>query len=95
MAGIGPGEVSYIEAHGTGTLVGDPIEYEGIRSTFTSPLRDTELFIRAVKDTIGHAEAASGVAGIIKCLLMMQHKTIPKQANFVTLNSRIKTSPSD
>lgn len=49
----------------------------------------------SVKDNIGHTEAASGVAGVIKTLLMMQYKTIPKQANFVSLNPRIKVSPSD
>jgi acyl transferase domain-containing protein len=49
----------------------------------------------SVKDNIGHCEAASGVAGVIKVLLMMHHGMIPKQANFVTLNPRITTSPDD
>ncbi|KAJ0108719.1 beta-ketoacyl synthase domain-containing protein [Diaporthe amygdali] len=94
-AGVKPEDVTYVEAHGTGTQVGDPIEYESVRSAFTGPLRTEELFIGSVKDNIGHAEAASGAAGVIKCLLMMQHNTIPKQANFTSLNPKIKTLPQD
>ena len=58
------------------------------------PWRDDGVFLGSVKDNIGHTEAASGVAGVIKTLLMMQYKTIPKQANFVSLNPRIKASAS-
>lgn len=61
----------------------------------TSPRRQEELFLGSVKDNIGHTEAASGAAAVIKTLLMIQHKTIPKQANFVLLNSSIKTSDDD
>ncbi|KAK4173355.1 putative polyketide synthase, partial [Triangularia setosa] len=92
MAGVSPGEVSYVEAHGT---VGDPKEYESIRMALSGSFRKDELFVGSVKDSIGHCEAASGVAGIIKTLLMMQHKTIPPQAGFITLNPHIKTIPAD
>ena len=68
------------------------MEYESIRLALTGPWRDDEVFLGSVKDNIGHTEAASGVAGVIKTLLMMQYKTIPKQANFVSLNPRIKAS---
>ncbi|MCJ1386383.1 hypothetical protein MMC17_009509, partial [Xylographa soralifera] len=95
ISGIEAKEVTYVEAHGTGTLIGDPIEYESVRVAFTGPSRSEELFLGSVKDNIGHAEGASGAAGVIKSLLMMQHKTIPKQANFVTLNPRIKCSATD
>ncbi|KAI1452413.1 ketoacyl-synt-domain-containing protein [Annulohypoxylon moriforme] len=94
-ARIKPTEVTYVEAHGTGTPVGDPIEYESVRMALTGPSRNSELFLGSVKDSIGHTEAASGVAAVIKTLLMMQHKTIPKQANFVSLNPRIKASSSN
>ncbi|KAI2465125.1 ketoacyl-synt-domain-containing protein [Annulohypoxylon bovei var. microspora] len=94
-ARIKPAEVTYVEAHGTGTPVGDPIEYESVRMALTGPSRNSELFLGSVKDSIGHTEAASGVAAVIKTLLMMQHKTIPKQANFVSLNPRIKASQSN
>ncbi|KAL8651541.1 MAG: hypothetical protein Q9210_003192, partial [Variospora velana] len=88
-ASVKPGQVSYVEAHGTGTPVGDPIELESIRQTFGGSSRDEQLFVGSVKDNIGHAEAASGAAGLIKTLLMMQNQAIPKQANFVSLNPAI------
>lgn len=95
-ARITPQEVTYVEAHGTGTQVGDPVEYESIRLALTEDQstfgqRDSSrIFVGSVKDSIGHAEAASGAAGVIKTLLMMQHKTIPKQAGFASLNPQIK-----
>ena len=73
----------------SGTPVGDPIECESIRQTFGGPHRNKDLFVGSVKDNIGHAEAASGVAALIKTLLMMHNRMIPKQANFVTLNPTI------
>ncbi|KAK4640000.1 Type I Iterative PKS [Podospora bellae-mahoneyi] len=91
-AGVSPGEVTYVEAHGT---VGDPKEYESIRMALCGPFRTEHLFVGSAKDSIGHCEAASGVAGVIKTLLMMHHKTIPPQAGFDTLNPRITTTPAD
>ncbi|KAF1964890.1 hypothetical protein BU23DRAFT_604520 [Bimuria novae-zelandiae CBS 107.79] len=87
--GLSPSDVTYVEAHGTGTPVGDPIECASIRTAFGSPERAQEVVIGSVKDVIGHTESASGVAGIIKTLLMMQHGTIPKQPNFKRLNPKI------
>ena len=69
--------------------MGDPIEIESIRQTFGGPHRTKDLFVGSVKDNIGHAEAASGVAALIKTLLMIHNHTIPKQANFTTLNPTI------
>jgi len=87
--GVSPSDVTYVEAHGTGTPVGDPIECSSIRTAFGSAERTQELVIGSVKDVIGHTESASGVAGVIKTLLMMQHGTIPKQPNFNRLNPNI------
>lgn len=78
-----------------GTQVGDPIEYESIRSALTGPMRTEQLYVGSVKDNIGHAEAASGAAGVIKCLLMMHYKMIPKQANFASINPKIRNSAED
>lgn len=69
--------------------MGDPIECASIRSAFGGPHRQQELTIGSVKDVIGHTEAASGVAGCIKTLLMLQHGVIPKQPNFSRLNTKI------
>ncbi|KAL8636935.1 MAG: hypothetical protein Q9228_005733 [Teloschistes exilis] len=94
-AGISASEVTYVEAHGTGTPVGDPIECESIRRTFGGPHRAEEMYLGSVKDNIGHAEAASGVAALIKTVLMMQKHLIPKQANFSSLNPRIPPLEQD
>ena len=90
-----PSEVTYVEAHGTGTQVGDPIEYESVQKALSGPGRTDNLYLGSVKDNIGHCEAASGVAGVIKTLLMLQHQYIPKQANFAALNPKIKQLPAD
>ncbi|THC96042.1 hypothetical protein EYZ11_004463 [Aspergillus tanneri] len=89
LSGIDPGDVTYVEAHGTGTPVGDPIECESIRQAFGGSQREHQLFVGSVKDNIGHTEAASGVAAVIKTVLMMQKRMIPKQANFNRLNPKI------
>ena len=78
-----------------GTPVGDPIECESIRQTFAGARRTQELFLGSVKDNIGHAEAASGAAALIKTILMMQNGTIPKQANFTSLNPAISPLKPD
>ena len=74
-----------MEAHGTGTRLGDPIEVDAIASVF-APERaaDRKLRIGSVKTNLGHTEAASGVAGLIKCVLALQHEEIPPQIHFKT-----------
>ncbi|KAJ5734490.1 hypothetical protein N7493_003276 [Penicillium malachiteum] len=88
-AQITPDRVTYIEAHGTGTRIGDTPEYEGIKDVFGGKARQDMLYFSSLKGNIGHAEGASGVASLIKTLLMIQHSEIPPQANFDTLNPRI------
>ncbi|GAB1209746.1 hypothetical protein APSETT445_008527 [Aspergillus pseudonomiae] len=94
-AGINPEEVSYIEAHGTGTRVGDPIEVEGIRKILGGKERQSTLYVGAVKPNIGHSEGASGVVSLIKVLLMMKYGKIPGQAQFQTLNPNISALEPD
>lgn len=96
-ARLDPNEISYIEAHGTGTPVGDPIEVESIRGVFGSAHRDehNRTYMGALKSNIGHTEATSGVSGLIKVLLMMEKKTIPRQAFFNELNPAIRPFGSD
>lgn len=95
LAGVTPESVSYIEAHGTGTGVGDPIECHSIRHAFGGLQRDQTLHFASVKGNIGHTEATAGVAGLIKVLLMMQHSKIPPQPNFKTLNPNIPPLEKD
>ena len=75
--------------------MGDPIECESIRQTFGGAHRTQELFLGSVKDNIGHAEGASGVAALIKTLLMMRNRAIPKQANFKALSPKIRSLELD
>lgn len=90
IAGVKPEEVSYLEAHGSGTPVGDPREVEAIRDVFNSEKRETPLYLSSVKGNIGHTEGASGVAGLIKTLLMLQRKAIPRQVSFQRINPKIE-----
>jgi acyl transferase domain-containing protein/surfactin synthase thioesterase subunit len=88
-ASVMPDEVSYIEAHGTGTVLGDPIEIQAITEVFGQPARKTPLYLGTVKANIGHLEAAAGIASIIKSILCLQHKTIVPHIHLKTLNPRI------
>ncbi|KAG5659884.1 hypothetical protein KAF25_003406 [Fusarium avenaceum] len=90
-AGLDPHQVSYVEAHGTGTQKGDPIEWQSIQNVFGGRHRSGSppLRLGSVKGNIGHSEAASGVAALVKVLLMLQNRQIPPQANFSMLNPAI------
>lgn len=92
-AGITPDDIDYIETHGTGTLLGDPIEFDAIKEVFLAKghKRKTNLKIGAVKGNIGHLEAAAGIASIIKAALCLTHKTLVPIANLHNLNIRIKS----
>lgn len=87
-AGLNPEEIDYIECHGTGTSLGDPIEMEAISKVYGGR-KGYPLIIGTVKTNIGHLESASGVAGLIKTILAMQHQYISKQLHFHTLNPNI------
>ncbi|WP_446651796.1 SDR family NAD(P)-dependent oxidoreductase [Archangium violaceum] len=82
-AGVEPGQVDYLEAHGTGTRLGDPIELEGVSRVYggsRSPERP--LWIGSVKPNIGHTEAAAGIAGLIKAVLVLQAGELPPSIHF-------------
>lgn len=93
---INPEDISYIEAHGTGTRLGDPIEIEALSQTYRK-FTDKKQFcpIGSVKANIGHALEAAGIAGIIKVLLCMKHGKLVPDINFDTENTLIpfKNSP--
>lgn len=92
-ANMHPTQVSYVEAHGTGTQKGDPVECQSIRRVFGGANR--RLRIGSVKGNIGHSEAASGVASLIKVVMMLQHRQIPPQASFSYLNPAIGSLKDD
>ncbi|GGN32974.1 hypothetical protein GCM10012285_03640 [Streptomyces kronopolitis] len=97
-AGVDPRTVGYIEAHGTGTRLGDPIEVSGMVAAFerlyaqwgharpTAP----HCAVGSVKTSIGHLEAAAGIAGMVKVILAMRHRTLPAARNLNRPNRMIK-----
>ena len=90
-AHVEPASIGYVETHGTGTSLGDPIEVEALRTVVGPDRRDgTRCVLGAVKTNIGHLEAAAGVAGLIKATLALAHECIPANLNFRTLNPRIR-----
>lgn len=100
---IEPGSIDYIETHGTGTPLGDPIEINGLKKAFVqlaqefpNPLRaaGTHCALSAVKTNVGHLESASGMAGIIKVVMAMKHRQIPAIRNFDRLNPYIELEGS-
>ncbi|AZS14161.1 type I polyketide synthase [Paenibacillus lutimineralis] len=97
-AGVDPATITYIETHGTGTSLGDPIEVDGLKKAFKTLFRawdkpDSELpqcVLGSVKTNIGHLESAAGMSSIFKVLLSMKHKKIPGNLYFNELNPYIK-----
>jgi amino acid adenylation domain-containing protein len=82
--------IRYIEAHGTGTPVGDPIEFEALRKVFESKTAKKQFcYIGSIKGNIGHSTSAAGVAGLIKASLVLYHETIPPTLHFKSPNPKI------
>jgi myxalamid-type polyketide synthase MxaD len=89
-ARLEPGDISFLEMHGTGTVYGDPIEVDALRQVFGNRPADAgPLPLGAVKSNIGHTAAAAGVAGVIKTVLALQHDVIPPNLHFRELNPHI------
>ncbi len=90
VANVEPDTITYIEAHGTGTALGDPIEIKALTQVFREHT-DRKQFcaIGSVKTNIGHLDAAAGIAGLIKATLALHHKQIPPSLHFQTPNPQI------
>ncbi len=89
-AGVALNQIQYFEAHGTGTAVGDPIEMSAIGGTVGQAQAEGKTcLVGSVKGNIGHLEAASGIAAVIKASLSLQHQQVPPQANLINLNPKI------
>ncbi|MBN8929497.1 MAG: SDR family NAD(P)-dependent oxidoreductase [Rhodospirillales bacterium] len=86
-AGVAPDAVDAIEAHGTGTALGDPLELHALAAVHRG--RTRPLPVGSVKTTIGHTAAAAGVAGLIKAVLMLRHQAVPPVVHFRRLNPHV------
>ncbi|MFE0187353.1 SDR family NAD(P)-dependent oxidoreductase [Streptomyces sp. NPDC058989] len=100
-AGIAPETVGYVETHGPGTPVGDPIEVRGLKQAFADLAADRpgpavahRCGIGSVKTNIGHLEGAAGIAGMLKVILAMRHRKLPATVNFRKLNPLINLDGS-
>ncbi|MBS0323324.1 MAG: SDR family NAD(P)-dependent oxidoreductase [Proteobacteria bacterium] len=87
-SGLLAGDIDFVEAHGTGTIVGDPIEMTAIGEVYGQG-REKPLPVGSVKANLGHLEPASGMAGIIKAILVLKHRALPPQIHLKTLNPHI------
>lgn len=95
-AGIPPQRITYIEAHGTGAQIGDPIEVKGLTDAFQKFTKRKQFCaIGSVKSNMGHLDSAAGIAGLIKVILALQHKELPASLHFRRANAlmNLENSP--
>lgn len=92
VAGVDAATVSYVETHGTGTPLGDPIEVQGLKNAFavSDTVRPGPCVLGSVKSNIGHLEVAAGVVGLIKTILCLQHKAIPGTLHYTSPNPELR-----
>ena len=91
VADVDASTVSYVETHGTGTPLGDPIEIEGLRQAFdiSTETRSGPCYVGSVKSNIGHLETAAGIAGLIKTILCLKHRAIPATLHYNSPNPEL------
>ena len=88
-ADLTPGDIDYLELHGTGTRLGDPIEYRAVRDVFAGRPQDDPLYLGSVKTNIGHLEAGAGIAGLIKAVLAVEAGQMPPHLHLNEVNPEI------
>jgi phthiocerol/phenolphthiocerol synthesis type-I polyketide synthase E len=89
VAGVVPSDIDYVECHGTGTALGDPIEIDALNQAFDLNRGDHRCLIGSLKSNIGHIDTAAGVAGLIKLVLSLENELLPASLNYATANPRI------
>ncbi|MGW5536677.1 SDR family NAD(P)-dependent oxidoreductase [Streptomyces sp. NPDC004009] len=95
VSGVDPRTIGYVEAHGTATRLGDPVEISALTKAFRESTPDTGFCaIGSVKSNVGHLDAAAGVAGVIKTALMMKHRTLVPTVNHRTPNPAVDFAAS-
>ncbi|HTI09013.1 MAG TPA: type I polyketide synthase, partial [Puia sp.] len=92
LANVPPRSISYVETHGTGTRLGDPVEIRALNEAFATGGGEKFCAIGSVKTNIGHLDTAAGVAGLIKTALCLQHRQLPPSLNFREPNPEIDFS---
>lgn len=97
VAGVDPADIGYVETHGTGTPLGDPIEIEGLRQAFDLAERERSGPCRlgSVKANIGHLEVASGIAGLLKVILALKHRELPGTVHYTAPNPELRLEGGD
>ncbi len=89
-AGLEPGEVDFVETHGTGTPLGDPIEASALAAVYGERAPDAPLWLGAIKTNLGHLEAAAGIAGLIKVALCLHYRRLVPSLHFRRPNPRVR-----
>ncbi|MEL6351090.1 MAG: type I polyketide synthase [Cyanobacteria bacterium J06627_28] len=92
-SGVCAKDIDYVEAHAVGTPIGDAIEFKALEKIFSGE-RESPCLLGSAKSNLGHLEAASGMAALIKLILSLQHETIPPQLNFEQANALIDVDAS-
>jgi acyl transferase domain-containing protein len=95
-SGVNPAHIRFIEAHGTGTILGDPIEFSGIDAAFKESLPGTDkvCYISSVKGQLGHLGPVAGLAGLARLVLALKEQQLPPQVGFNSINPHIPESDS-
>lgn len=94
VAGVTPNDIGYIEAHGTGTKLGDQVEIAALKEVFKGRTREEACYIGSVKSSIGHLNTASGIAGLIKTVLSIQQNLIPPLLHLRSPNPQLELEDS-
>ncbi|MFL0802933.1 MAG: KR domain-containing protein [Agarilytica sp.] len=93
-AHISVDQMDYLEAHGTGTSLGDPVEIEGLKTLFSKRKNPNHCVVGSIKSNLGHLEACAGLAGLLKVLLCFEHQRVPKNIHYHSLNPNIDLESS-